>query len=77
MYSSEELKIILPSGHLYKGTNRWVLFLTLKANRPDAPLIAWVRRCLWPWLSPKDTLIFTVTTLKFDTSNKAKTTFIQ
>lgn len=41
MYSSEELKIILPLGHLYKGTNRWVLFWTLKANRSDTPLIAY------------------------------------
>lgn len=41
MYSSEELKIILPLGHLYKGTSRWVLFWTLKANRSDTPLIAY------------------------------------
>lgn len=64
MYSSEEPKIILSSGHLSKGTNRWVLLQILEANRAAAPLIAWGRSCAQACLPPKDTLIVTVTTFR-------------
>lgn len=67
MYSYEELKIILSSGHLSKGTSRWVLLQSLEASRADAPLIAWGRSCA-PCLPPKDTLIVTVTTFRCEAS---------